>query len=72
MRCICCDASDVGLSYYNPLGKAYAKNFHLVGSDYYCDDCYQPGEEVMSDFYDQENEADEDEGAFEYDDQSVL
>ena len=65
MRCVCCDGSDVGLSDYlfqNP----HRHSFKLVGQDYYCNECYLSGEEVLDEWQDEENQREEEDGAFEY------
>ena len=65
MRCVVCDGSDVGLSDYlfrNP----HRHSFHLVGQDYYCNECYLSGEEVLDEWQDEENQREEEDGAFEY------
>ena len=66
MRCIVCDASDTGLSTYRPDGNYLAKRFHETHDGTYCSECYQFGEEVLEDWYLEETEKEEDDGAFEY------
>lgn len=66
MRCIACDASDVGLSYMNH-DKPFAKHFHETSDGFFCSDCYMAGEEVWDDYHLDETIEDEEESAFDYD-----
>lgn len=65
-RCYVCDVSDVGLSDYRPDGKKHSVHFYQTPNGCMCEECYDGGEEVMQDFYDQDLESEEQEEAFEY------
>ena len=65
MRCYICDVSDVGLSDFRPDGKSHAHSFYNTAKGCVCEECYESGEEVLQDFYEQD-EDEEAEGAFEY------
>lgn len=64
-RCIYCDASSTGLSYYN-LDRPFAKHFHETNDGFICDDCWEAGEEVLDDWHFEETMNEEEESAFEY------
>ena len=65
-RCYICDVSDVGLSNYRPDGKNHATHFYQTANGCECEECYDGSEEVLQDFYEQDLEQEEQEGAFEY------
>ena len=65
MRCIICDASDLGLSDYRPDGKFHAHRFKEYEGDFYCEECMNNIDETINEMYD--NDLDNDEEAFDYD-----
>ena len=67
MRCYVCDVSDVGLSNYRPDGKSHSNHFYQTPKGCMCEECYDGGEEVTQDFYEQDLEQEELDEAYEYD-----
>lgn len=66
MRCVCCDASDVGLSYMNH-DKPLAKHFHETSDGFFCSDCYMSGEDVLDEWNFEQTMEEEEESAYDYD-----
>lgn len=67
MRCYVCDASSTGLSMFRSDGY-HQSSFHTYpNGDVVCSQCYSADEEMMSDFYDQDLEREEEDDAFDYD-----
>lgn len=50
MRCIICDVSSSGLSYFNP-DRALSTSFHEHEGDLLCSECYEGYSSVMDDFF---------------------
>lgn len=64
MRCVICDASDVGLSNYRPDGYYHSRSFHIGSDDkVYCSECDSEYSDLMSDYH--EDDLENDDGAFE-------
>lgn len=59
-RCYICDKQSEGLSDYNPMEFFFDYNFHdMPNGDYICDECYDSGQEALSEFEDEEEKKDD-------------
>ncbi len=67
MRCSICDANSMGLSMFRSEGYHKTHFTAMPNGDLLCDDCYSADSEMMSDYYDQDLENEENDDAFDYD-----
>lgn len=65
MRCVICDASDVGMSLFND--KKLGKHYHDTPEGIFCSSCFDSGEDILDEWNFEQTMEEEEESAFDYD-----